>query len=753
MKVLKSWLKEYVDFKWSDQELSDKLSFSGTLVDNYLTKLDDNVIVVEIRKIINHPNADKLKITEVYDGKDKYDIVCGASNIKVGQKVPLAKIGANISGTIIEKASLRGVDSYGMLCSEFELEISDNHDGIMTLDDNYELGKKLSDYIDSDTVFDLEITPNRGDCLSHIGIAKEIGALLHKSVRKNPIKLKMSNESASSIFNLEVNEKTLCPNYFARVIKNVKIGPSPKWLKSRLELCGIKPINNIVDVTNYIMFDLGQPLHAFDLDRISDKKIVVRKAKKSEKIITIDHDTKILSGSELVIADAKKPIAIAGVMGGAYSEILDTTHDVVIEAAEFERKSIRKTSKDLSLVSDASYRFERGIDPVSIEYAINKAAKMMQEIAGGTILSGIVSYKSEFKKTEFEFDHDKINNLLGTSLSHEEINNILISLGFKISENICIVPSFRKDISIWQDLAEEVVRIYGLNSIKLIKVSKTSAPKKSSYYYKEHIKDILVANGFSEIFGYSFMSEEELKITDSRADELLEVVNPIQPENKYLRQSLIPGLLKAISKNPTFDPVLIFEIGNVFNKKSEKTYLGVSASGKSSSEYINKVKNLLLIDLKLKENEIKIHELARSELKRYKIKKPIAHAFEIDLTDINKKMHLLEKDLGLIILNQEIRYRAVSKYPSFTRDLAFVLDKNIKSNEVSDLIYEISELVNRVELFDEFSSDKFGKNKKNLAYHIYLQSASKTLKDNEANEVVAKIIKAVEKKYNANLRA
>lgn len=753
MKVLKSWLQEYVDFEWSDQELSDKLSFSGTLVDNYLAKIDENIIVVEIKKIIDHPNADKLKIVEVHDGKDKYNIVCGASNIKVGQKVPLAKIGAKLSETTIQKANLRGVDSYGMLCSEFELEISDNHDGIMILDDNYDLGRKLSDYVDSDTVFDLEITPNRGDCLSHIGIAKEIGALLHKSIKKHPIELKMSNKSASSVLNLDVLDAKLCPNYFARVIKDVKIGPSPKWLKSRLELCGVKPINNIVDVTNYIMLDLGQPLHAFDFDKISKKEIIVRKAKKSEKITTIDHETKMLSGNDLVIADGEKPIAIAGVMGGAYSEISDGTKDVVIEAAEFDRRSIRKTSKNLSLVSEASYRFERGIDPVSIEYAINKAANIMQEIAGGTILSGIVNYKTDYIKQEFEFSHDKINNLLGTSLNHEEINNILISLGFKISENICTVPSYRGDVSIWQDLAEEVVRICGLNNIKLTPIIKTSAPKKSGYYYIEHIKDILVSIGFSEMFGYSFMSEDDLKDSHLKPSDTLEVINPMQPENKYLRKSLIPGLLKAISKNPTFDPVLLFEVGNVFGKKTEKTYLGIVTSGKSSYEYINNAKKLLINKLNLKENEIKIRELAREELKRFKIKKPLSYVFEMDLTDIEKKLHISEKDLELKVSKDEIYYRSVSKYPAYTCDLAFVLDKGIKSTDVSAAIYEISELVNRVELFDEFSSDKLGKNKKNLAYHIYLQSEVKTLKDNEAQEIITKIIKSVENKYNATLRA
>lgn len=752
MKVLKSWLREYIDFNWNDQEFSDKLSSSGTLVDKFFTKIDRNIVIAQIKKISNHPNADKLKIVEVFDGSDKYCIICGASNIMVGQKVPLAKIGAKLSDTLIKKAVIREVESCGMLCSEFELGIGDDHDGIMILEDNCELGGELSEYINSDTIFDLEITPNRGDCLSHLGVAREIGAILHKSVKKSPIKLKMINEPASSALKLEVNEKKLCPNYFTRIVKNVSVGPSPEWLKSRLEICGIKSINNIVDITNYIMLDLGQPMHAFDLDRIDKHKIIIRKAKKSEKIVTIDHDTKILTGDELVIADSKKPIAIAGVMGGAYSEISNHTKNIVIEAAEFERKSIRNTSKKYS-ITEASYRFERGIDPVLIEYSLNKAAKMIQDIAGGTILSGIVGYKSNYKKHELIFNYKKINNLLGTTLNDQQINSILISLGFKISNNICLIPSYRSDVSIWQDLAEEVVRIYGLNKIKLSPIKKTPAPKKSSYYYNEYLKDILASIGFNEIFSYPFMSESDLKNSKLKANDLLEVINPTQPENKFLRNSLIPGLLKSISKNPTFDPIMMFEIGNIFSKKKESTYLGVATSGKMAFELINKAKDLLLNTLNLNINQDKIRELKREELRKLKIKKPSVYAFELDLTSLNDSIHVPEKKLGLNTTTDKVRYRPVSKYPSYTRDLAFVLNKKIKSNDVSKTIYDTSDLVNRVELFDEFSSNKLGKNKKNLAFHVNLQSSSKTLEDKEAKQIVLKIINSIIKKYNAKLRA
>lgn len=752
MRVLKSWLKEYIEFNWSDQELSDKLLFSGTLVDNFYSSLDDNIVVAEILKISKHPNADKLQIAEVFDGKDKFIVVCGAPNIKIGQYVPFAKIGAKVSDSLIEKANIRGVESYGMLCSEFELGLGKNHDGILILDKSCKTGHPISQYLESDTVFDLEITPNRGDCLSHFGIAREIGALLNKSVKKTPLDLKMSNENSSDTIKLDVIDKEDCPNYFARVVKNVTVAPSPLWLKSRLLMCGIKPVNNIVDITNYIMLDIGQPLHAFDLNKISDHKIIVRKSKKSESLTTIDHEVQKLTGNELLIADSKKPIAVAGLMGSADSEISNSTRDVVIEAAEFDRKIIRQSSKILSLVTEASYRFERGTDSSSIEYAINKAVKLIQEIAGGSILSGIVKHQTIKPLNKFKFDFNKINNFLGTSLNQEQINQMLTSLGFKISNHICTVPSYRHDVSIWQDLAEEIIRIYGLEKIKPIPLKKSSPLKKSRYFYIEYIKDILANAGFSEIFSYPFMSKSDLKNSNIKSNNLLEIINPIQPENKYLRNSLIPGLLKAVSKNPTFDPVLLFEVGNTFNKQSEKTFLGVIASGKSSDKYIENAENLIINTLKSKHN-INLINISTANLKLYKIKKSTAYAFEFDLTDIDKNLKLKDLELKQKIVKSSGLYRPVSKFPSITRDLAFIVDSKTDSKQISDAIYQISDLINRVELFDEFSSDKFGKNKKNMAYHIYLQSATDTLTDIEANKLIKQIIKSIENKCNAKLRA
>lgn len=752
MLVLKSWLKEYINFDWSDEKLSDKLSYSGTLVEDYYPEIDPLVVVAEIRSISKHPNADKLKIAKVFDGNEEFNIVCGANNIKKGQRVPLAKIGAKLAGGEISKVPIRGQESSGMLCSGAELGINENHEGIFILDDEkFIVGKSFSDFIESDTVFDLEITPNRGDCVSHIGVAREISALQNKSLKKEPIELIMSSQNASSAIGLKVNDAKACPRYFARVVKNIKIAESPDWLKQKLVKCGLKPINNVVDVTNYIMLDLGQPMHAFDLTKIKKSGIVVRFARKAEKIKALDGEMYLLKSDDLIIADKDVPIAIAGIIGGYDSQITSETKDIVLEAAEFERRMIRASSKRLGIITDASYRFERGIDPSAIEYAINKAAKMIQELAGGTILSGIVKHEAD-KETNFvTLDQAKINKLLGTKLSKDEIDSTLRFLGFKVTGSTCQVPSWRHDISIWQDLAEEVARMVGLNNVKLSPVPKNKPSKKSDYYYKEHLKDILISEGYSEVYTYSLLSDDDLVEAQLSAKDLLEIQNPIQPENKYLRSSILPGLLKAIAKNPSFDPVLIFEVADVFNKKIEESKLAVAASGKSSKESIEIVKDKLegiISGLK-----VEIHEISRNELSRFKIRKPLTYVFEISLSDISKKMKLKDSELKLKVSDKTVIYRPISKYPSLTRDIAFILDKKVKSNDIKQTIYEISESINRVELFDEFASEKFGKNKKNIAYHIYFQLSDRTMDDAEANNTVKEIIKVIEKKYSAKLRS
>lgn len=752
MKILKSWLKDYINFDLTDDELVSKLSLSGTEVENIHPTIDKQIIIVRIEKISPHPDADKLQIVEVSDGKEKFKIVCGAGNISVGQVVPLAKVGANVGGNIIKETEIRGEKSAGMLCSEEELGIGEDHSGIKILAENAPIGRPLAEFIKSDSILELEITPNRGDCLSHIGLAREIAALEASAIKKEPISLKMSPDRVADAITVEIENTNDCPHYFARFLSNIKIGPSPKWLQKRLIACGATPINNIVDVSNYIMLDLGQPLHAFDADKINDGKIIVRRAKNKENITTLDGKEFALSKDNLVIADKNKAIAIAGIMGGLNSEITAQTKNIIIEAAEFDPKVTRKSAKSLNLTTEASYRFERGIDSGGVQYAIDKAAKLMKEVAGGEIYSGIVKAgETTFHLYNDEIEYKKINNLLGFSLSESEIDHILKSLGFLIDDSHFITPGWRHDIECWQDLAEEIARIYGYNKIKPLALSKITSPKKSYYYFKENLKDHLADLGFSEVYNYSYLSLDDLKILNSNPKELLEIKNPMQPENKYLRNSLVPGILKTIAKNSFFDNIAIFEIGNVFTKTREKTNLIIASCGKQSAQFSEMI-DKFTANFGVNSNILKTQVFKDKNLSEIKIRKPDVMLTEIDIENLEKYAKYNLGDLNLRISKDKIVYRPISRYPSVTRDLAFIVSTTTKPEDFVKDIYAVSELINRVELFDTFTSDKFGADRKNLAFHIFLQAPDRTLKDNEVNDIIKNTILKIEKKYKAKLR-
>lgn len=748
MKIIKSWLKEYIDSGLSDDDLAAKLVETGTEVEKIMQTLDSNIVVAKILKIKPHPNADKLQITSVTDGSDTFTVVCGAKNIKKDMIVPLAKIGTKIGDITISRADLRGIVSEGMLCSERELGVGEDHSGIMELSNDFEIGKPLNEYIPGETIFELEIVPNRGDCQSHVGIAREVGAIVGKSITKEPIELNMSGKKSTEILSVRIESKK-CLQYQARILENIKIGQSPEWLQKRLCLLGLKPINNVVDVTNYVMFDLGQPLHAFDYDKVQNKEIVVRLAKAGEKLTTLDEKTVVFSGTELVIADKTAPIAVAGIMGGLDSGISDSTSTIVLESAVFDPKSIRDTSKKLGLKSDASYRYERGIDEGGVEYALNKAAKLIKETAGGSILSGIVKDGAAPEKQSLPIDYANINKILGTSFKEIEIDSFLKKVYFDVQKGTAYIPLYRHDIDVWQDLAEEVGRMYGISNIKPISLPKSKSVRLSPYHKKELIKDKLINIGFTEVYSYSFLSAKDVEAAQVETKGLVEVANPVQPENKYLRSSLIPKLILAIAKNPSFDRTALFEIGNVFSNKDESTNLAVVCAGKQAEKNIEEAKKIIDELLKTK---LEIKSLDRDKLKRFKIKKPQVFYFELTISERLIALKLNDSDLRFKIKNETIHYRPVSRFPSVTRDLAFVLDKAIKASDISNDIYEISDKINRVELFDEYTSDKLGADKKNVAYHLYIQDLEKTMNDKEADGIIEQVTNNITKKYKAKLR-
>lgn len=739
MLIQKNWLKDYLEINLNDEKIAELLSLSGSSIEEVIYAIDDKVIVVEILKIEPHPNADRLRLATVFDGSQEITIVCGAPNIEVGQKVPLAKLGAKLPGGEIGKANIRGIESEGMLCAADELGLGDNHDGVIVLDSNVTVGAQVRDILDTDTIFDVEITANRGDCLSHVGIARELAVLTGQKIKNKGVK----SITTKSNFKIEIEDFEKCPQYYGLEINNVKVAESPLWLKNRLKASGVKSINNIVDATNFIMLDLGQPLHAFDISKIDGEKISVRLARPNDKIICLDKIERTLTDENLVIVDTKKPIAIAGVIGGANSEIDNQTTSILIESAEFDSRVIRKSAKISKVGTEASYRYERGVDSGNVLTAAFAAARLIQELAGGEIV-GLTESKKTLEPIKIEIDFAKINQLLGTNLTDTEMTKILTDLGFSISDNIATVPFWRHDVTIWQDLAEEVARIYGYNNIKRQEVVKSDKPQHSSYFTKEAIKNILVEMGFNETFGYAFLSENELNLIGANADDLVEVANPVSPENKYLRKSLIPGLLKVVSRNPIFDPIAIFEIGHVFESDTEQTFLGLAVAGKNAKKIMADVVSKLNLKIEAK-------EFSGGDLGKYKIRKPFVYVLEVDIEDLlsddlNKENEPLQTPV------KQISYKAVSKYPSMSRDLAFIVDVDIKSDNIANTIADLQNKVLLVELFDEFNSDKMGENKKSLAFHIYFQDPEKALIDSEANAMIKQIIDKITITFNAKLR-
>jgi phenylalanyl-tRNA synthetase beta chain len=750
MKYLYSWLKEYYDFNQTPEELAEIIVALGTEIESIKAnpEIDSRVIVAKILEVKDHPNADRLHIAKITTGKDELEVVCGAANIEEGQLVPFAQTGAKFGDFEIKEAEIRGVKSPGMLCSEKELGLGDSHEGIKILE-NVEIGERVSKYLTKDAVLEAEVTPNRGDVLSHIGLARDLAAYFKTKPSCPKIEIIESAQKAQDELSVEIRSDK-CSLYLARVIKGVKIGPSPNWLKEKLLAIGAKPINNVVDVTNYVMFDLGQPLHAFDAKKIKDKKIVVREIDQEIDIETLDGTKRALLPGMLAICDSRDPIAISGVMGLGNSEIDEKTSDIVLEAAVFDRKSVRKTAKLLSLVSEASYRFERGIDAKLTELALTKAAKMIQELAGGEILSSVVKAGEVPESNFVKLDYQLINNLSGAQFEKETVDQILSNLGFRIEGETVLVPSWRHDIHDKEDLVEEIIRISGLNIIKpeALKTERTPAP--SEYFKKEKIKDFLVKNGLTEALNYAFLSDADVVAVKLDSKDLVEVANPVQEENKYLRNSLVPLMLKNVAKNPSFDDIEIFEVGNIFLKDSEQTYLAIATSGRSARKAGEIVKKLCQT-FSISETAFNIFDIDREELKRFKIKKPNVSVAEVSLGEILPKIRF--DNLTLASDEAVEKYKAISKYPPVKRDLSFVVDGSINLQEIKKAILSSCDNVFLVEAFDEFVDKRFGEGKKNIAFHIWLQDLDKTLSDTEAKEAISKIISDLKVKFGAELRS
>ncbi|MDI6591838.1 MAG: phenylalanine--tRNA ligase subunit beta [Patescibacteria group bacterium] len=645
--------------------------------------------------------------------------------------------------------------------------------------------------IGKDYILDIDVLPNRGpDCFSHLGIAREISAItgLICEIPTSTIK-EDKNLKAKDFVSVEIKNKEACPRYTARVVTEVKVGSSPKWIQERLKICGLRPINNIVDILNYVMLETGQPLHAFDGEKLEEKKIIVRFAREREKIVTLDEEKYDLNESILVIADAKKPVAIAGIEGGKIPEIDKNTKIVVLESANFNPRVIRRGSRKLDLKTDASWRFEHGIDPNLTEFAINRAAFLIQKIAKGKILKGLIDFypKKVFSK-RIKLDLDYVERLLGIKISLKEIKNILKKLSFKCSENenssrsVVEVPTFRLDISIPEDLIEEIGRIYGYQKIKAAFPIAALIPPKRNFeiFWEDMAKNILKEVGFTEVYNYSFISEEDRKIfgdpegklsvSYGASKNLIEVENPISVEQKYLRPSLIPNLLKNIQKNQRyFSDIKIFELGKTFKKskiKNQKIEEKKMLTGLLIGNAFYQAKGILdtlLNKLGIsniwydeyqptpEESEISIwHPKKCAEIKVNH--EEIGFLGEIspkilDEMRIENKVVIFDIDFEKLqkLSSEETIYQPISRYPAAVRDIAFLVPREVKVVEVLNKINAVGgPLVRDVDLFDIYEGEEIPEGKKNLAFHIIYQAEDRTLSSEEIDEVQEKIIKALE---------
>ena len=799
MKISINWLNDYIDLKnISLAEIVDKLTYAGLEVEEVddQRKKFENIVIGYVKEVKKHPNADKLSLCKINDGKDDYNVVCGAQNVATGQKVAFAKVGTIIpnGGKKLEKVKIRGEMSLGMICSERELDLSDNHEGIMVLDPSLKEGLTFADAMDlNDTILEIAITPNRADALSHIGIARELSALFDLPLKYPNVNLIESGKKSEELASIDILNPDNCPRYIGKVVTNVEIKESPDWLKKRLKSIGSRSINNVVDVTNFVLYEVGQPLHAFDLDNLGGKKIVVRDAGKDTKFTTLDSKERKLQPNDLMICDANKPVAIAGVMGGENSEVTTSTKNLLIESAYFNPTSIRKTSKNLGLLTEASYRFERGTDPETSKWAAKRAAQLIQMTSGGEVAVGeIDAYPNIISSRRCGIRFDRLNKILGYQIGASGAENILIKLGFTIEkktsyELTVTIPSYRHDIEREIDLIEEVARIYGYNKItEISKISVTLEEKVDHSLFNDNVRELLNSLGFYEIITNSLLSEDIAK----RFGDAINLLNPQNREMSHLRTSLIPGLLTTISNNIKVNEkdLQLFELGKVFEKLSNSSISEFKDFTESEQLILALTGNRIRNEWFEKDSPFDIYDLTgfvESFLMKIlpgvtvQTKSKNESGLESDnsfgitcdnqnigfggslkkefctLFDVDQDVYLIQIDLSVlkgINISKKI-FNELQKFPKVNRDVAFVLDVNITSAQVMDIIKEVSSnLLHNIKLFDIFQSESLGTDKKSLAFQLEFLNSNRTLTEEEVEKDFRKAIKAVEKIFNAQLR-
>jgi phenylalanyl-tRNA synthetase beta chain len=790
MKISYNWLKDYLALSVDAHELAGKLSLRGLEVEEVMEYRIDfpNVVVGKVISMEAHPNADKLKICVVDTDMEHLAIVCGAPNVQAGQKVVVAKEGASLpNGLKIQRSKIRGQDSQGMICSREELGLENKSEGIWVLPDDLKVGLPLHRALnfETDYILDIAVTPNRPDCLSHLGVAREIGALLQTEVVKPSPVFKEGKKLAQDEVTISIECPETCPRYSARLIREINVGPSPGWLVKRLEAVGMRSINNVVDITNYVMLETGQPLHAFDFDLILHQRIIVRESVENEKFVTLDDKSHTLKKGTVLICDGERPVAIGGIMGGLNSEVSQHTRHILLESAYFKPENIQKSSRYLGLTTEASQRFERGTDPNGVPYAADRASQLIAEICGGQIYKEIVDvYPRTIESKTIPLKTEKINNLLGTRLSSQQMIKLLQPIGLKIDEGSIVIPTFRPDLERVADIAEEVARLYGLDHIPANRKCNIyyNIQRNELDYFTDILKNILTGMGFQEIVTGSMINSETWSLlTDHK---IYPILNPISKDMSGMRNSLVPSMAQVIQHNINRrkKDLRLFEINRIFIPKEdleqppvEEKKLALAICGKrdggewySSEQYVDfyDIKGIVesfLSKISLDNWHFISYSHFAVDIDSLAVvagKKPIGFFGRIakricDFYELGEDVFVAEISISDLMERRQVNpnYQQIPRFPASERDLAFILDEETTAGEVEKTIREQAEIfLTEIKLFDIYRGKQIEEGKKSLAFRLTFQSPEKTLNEEEINRSVLKIIQGVSKVHNAKLR-
>ena len=810
MQVSIKWLKDYIDFTETPEQLADKLTMAGIPVENVVDPGEglEKVVTGRIEKLEPHQNSDHLQICTMNVGlAENIIIVTGAQNIAEGQVVPVAMVGAHLpNGMKISKGKLRGVASNGMLCSAQELKLDleklpeEQKTGIFILPSDTPVGIPAKDVLGlNDVVLEFELTANRADCFSVFGLVREIAAITGNKPHFPEIKVNEDdNTKLNDIFSVEIADPDLCSRFSTRMLKNVKIGPSPEWMQQRLEGAGIRSINNVVDVTNFVMIELGHPMHAYDYDKITGKKLIARRAIEGEELHTLDDTSRKAKGEMLVIADSEKAAGLAGIMGGFETEITDTTTTVVLESADFYGPCIRRTARACGLSSEASGRFERGVDSETTIKALDRAAQLLQEMGACTVCEGIVDVYPNPKQANYvTFTPEQINNHLGTNIAKDVMLNIITSVGFDVTKDendeITVkVPSWRNDVTCMADISEEIARLHGFDKIKStlpngVSMQGTQSAKQT---FIDKVKTSLSSQGLYETISFALTNEEtfnKLNIPqDSPLRKAVPIMNPLSDEYPLVRTTLLSSIFDNLACNLARknDDVALFEVGSVFFPKAlpvtelpdEVVKIAGAITGRRNAQGWNQTNDMvdfydakgiieeLLANLRVTRYTVEagthyamhpgktalfkkgrdviatVGEVHPAVLSAYGITKPV-YIFELDATTVMKYM---AKDL---------KYKALPKYPATSRDLAMLVDVDVNAADIEKAMTKAAgQNLTQITLFDVYTGKQVEEGKKSLAFSLTFQSNDKTLTDTEIDPAIEKIVAKLQKDFNANLR-